>query len=113
MEKASQTYKYAEASTDNIFIQTSDVVRDLFLNNGDGVQEMDTKARDEYILGVLMTQYSLKKGLEAHDQRAEDAVVKELQQIHDMATFSPIKPEDMTKKECTEMVSSLMFLKEK
>ena len=42
-----------------------------------------------------------------------DAVVKELTQIHDKQTFSHIAYEDITLQEHVEMVSSLMFLKEK
>ena len=60
-----------------------------------------------------MTQYSLKAGLKLHGVRAEKVVGKELQQIHDMDTFHPIKPEDMTRKQRAELVSSLMILKEK
>ena len=51
---------------------------------------------------------SLKAGLKLHGKRAEKAVSKELQQIHNMDTFHPIKPEDMTQKQRAELVSSLV-----
>ena len=60
-----------------------------------------------------MTQYSLKAGLKLHGECAEKAVGKELQQIHDMDTFHPIKLDNMTTKQYVELVSSLIFLKEK
>ena len=42
-------------------MQTADIIRDTFLGGQDGLKVMDTDAREEYVLGVIMTQYSLNR----------------------------------------------------
>ena len=65
------------------------------------------------MLGVILTQYSLKKGLKKFEGRAEEAVEKELNQFHDLRCFDPVDPSTLTRQDRVEALSSLMFLKEK
>ena len=76
------------------------------------MKEMTDDLQDEYMFGVLMNQYSLRKGLKLHGQCPVNTIVKELTQIHDIQTFSPMKYEDTTNKKRNKRVSSLMFVKE-
>ena len=71
-----------------------------------------TKAlHDTCILGVIMTQFSLKKDLKVHSQCAEGAVVKELTHSYSKQTFSPIAYKDIPRQEHVKIMSALMLLK--
>ena len=74
---------------------------------------MTEQDRDDYITGIIMTQYSLNKGLKEFGDRGEEAVVKELSSLKDMDTFFPMDAETLTKEQRAKAISSLMFLKEK
>jgi hypothetical protein len=46
-----------------------------------------------------MTQYSFKKGLKKFQDKAEDAVSKELMQLHMKDTFAPQDATELTEKQ--------------
>ena len=72
-------------------MQYADGVIHLNLNLEDKVEPMDESKVDEHIVGLIMShQYSLKKGLELFGNKAKEAAMKELKQIHDMDTYTPI-----------------------
>ena len=52
-----------------------------------------------YIMRVVMTQYSLNKGLEEFGEHGEEAGVKELSSLKDMDTFFPMDAETLTKEQ--------------
>jgi hypothetical protein len=60
-----------------------------------------------------MVQYSMKAGMKQFKQRGEDAVSKELSQLHFRDTFEPINPKGLTNEERKEVLESHLFLKEK
>jgi hypothetical protein len=60
-----------------------------------------------------MVQYSMKAGMKQFKQRGEDAVSKELSQLHFRDTFEPLNPKDLTNEERKEVLESHLFLKEK
>jgi Reverse transcriptase (RNA-dependent DNA polymerase) len=62
---------------------------------------------------VVLTQYSLKRGLETYGQVAVDAVVKELTQLHDRRTIHPRFAADLSMSEKRKALAYLMFVKEK
>jgi hypothetical protein len=62
---------------------------------------------------IVMVQYSMKSGMKQFKQRGEDAVSKELSQLHFRDTFKPINPKDLTNEERKEVLESHLFLKEK
>jgi hypothetical protein len=60
-----------------------------------------------------MTQYSLKKGLKKFKEIGEEAVSKELLQLHMRDTFKPQNAEELSTNQKKGVLESLMFLKEK
>ena len=62
---------------------------------------------------VALTQYSLKRGLETYGQAAVDAVVKELEQLHDRRTIHPRFASELSVTEKRKALAYLMFIKEK
>ena len=69
---------------------------------------------DVHIVGLIMTQkYSLKKGVELISERAEEATVKELSQIHSMDTYTPIHASDLCRTKQKKAFEALSFLTEK
>ena len=65
------------------------------------------------VLGIIMSQMSLKEGLRLFGERAEAGATKEMKQLHDMKTFFPRDPKSLTREERIKALSSLIFLKEK
>jgi hypothetical protein len=62
---------------------------------------------------IVIVQYSMKVGMKQFKQCGEDAVSKELSQLHFRDTFEPINPKDQTNEERKEVLESHLFLKEK
>ena len=58
-------------------------------------------------------QYHVSKGLKIFGKKGEDAVMKELKQLHDLNVISPRMPETMTREEVKRALPYLMFLKRK
>ena len=107
--------RYEPGTDGNVFFQMADVIKDTFLahESSKNIKKQSATNREEIILGIALTQYSLKAGLRVLGKRGENAVVKELHTIHDMDTFTPVDAANMTWEELKAAVSSLMFLKEK
>ena len=67
---------------------------------------MNDEELDEYIMGVILIhQYNLKKGIELFRDKAEDVVMKELQQIHDMDVYVPMDPKELSYEKSESTVS--------
>ena len=69
-------------------------------------------------VALVTEQMNWKKGLKVFKQQgkedlAEEAITKELQQIHDMEGFQPVHWYQMTKEERANALNYLMYLKEK
>jgi hypothetical protein len=66
------------------------------------------------ILGeTVMTQHSLKKGIKAFGNAGIEAVLKELQQLHDRKVLEPKNAATLTQDEKRAALQYLMFLKQK
>jgi hypothetical protein len=65
------------------------------------------------IMHHVMTQYSLKKGLKKFKEVGEEAVSKELLQLHMRDTFKPQDTEELSTNQKKGALESIMFLKEK
>jgi hypothetical protein len=76
-------------------------------------REIPKWEREEWALGIVLTQYSIKAGLNKFGARGEAAVTKELKQLHDMITFFPVDEKTLTREQKMKAIASLMFLKEK
>lgn len=59
------------------------------------LQALVHEEQEEHVLGVIMTKYSLKKGLQMFKKKGEEAVATELQKLHCMETFIPVHKQDM------------------
>jgi hypothetical protein len=67
-----------------------------------------------HVMGVILAQqYSVNKGIQLFGEKAKDAISKELQQLHDYGTYTPIHAHELTREERKDALSSLMFLTEK
>jgi hypothetical protein len=62
---------------------------------------------------VMMTQHSIKKGLKVFGEAGADAVVSEMQQLHDRGVIKPRAAHMLTRKEKHDALQYLMFLKRK
>ena len=62
---------------------------------------------------TMMTQYSMKKGIEIFGDAGIEAILKELHQLHDRGVLEPANHTTMTPTERKAALAYLMFLKEK
>jgi len=60
-----------------------------------------------------MRQMSVKAGLRKFGQKGNDAVSKELQQLHDRKAMVPVRKENMNAEDRKRALRYLMFIKEK
>jgi hypothetical protein len=63
--------------------------------------------------GTVMTQHSMKKGIEIFGEAGIDAVLAELKQLHDRKVLEPKKATAMTREDKRAALQYLMFLKKK
>ena len=78
-----------------------------------GYNAIPENDKDNFNLGRIMTQYSLKIGMKELGARGGNAVKKELSHLHNMHTFIPHNPREITREMRQKAIASLMFLKEK
>ena len=64
-------------------------------------------------LHVMLNQVGIREGLRKFGEKGNDALLKELNQLHERDTLLPKKKEDMTYDERKRALRYLMFLKEK
>ena len=62
---------------------------------------------------VLLTQYSMNKGIKLFGTKGTDAVETELRQLHDRKVIKPVLPADLSKEHKWKSLAYLMFIKEK
>ena len=72
-----------------------------------------TQAVAEPLAGTMLTQYSVKRGLKEFGEAGADAVVKELQQLHDRGVMTPKMASELSGEEKRGALQYLMFLKKK
>lgn len=80
---------------------------------GEGLQceQHDITQDAEYLFTT--EQMNWKKGLKVFGEKGEEAIQKELQQIHDMEGFQPKHWYELTKEERADALKYLMYLKKK
>lgn len=67
-----------------------------------------------HVVGVILAQqYSVKKGIQLFGDRARESVSKELQQLHDYKTYTPVYAHELTPEQKREALNSLIFITEK
>ena len=60
---------------------------------------------------VLLTQYSMNKGIKLFGTKGTDAVETKLQQLHDRKVIKTVLPEDLSKVQKWKLLAYLMFIK--
>jgi hypothetical protein len=67
-----------------------------------------------HVVGVILAQqYTVNKGLKLFGERAKESISKELQQLHDYVTYTPVHAHELTRDQRKEALASLIFLTEK
>ena len=61
----------------------------------------------------LFTQYSVKKGLQIFGQAGNNAIIKELQQLHNLKVITPVDASSLSSEDKSGALQYLMFLKQK
>ena len=64
------------------------------------------------MVSTILTQYHVSKGLKIFGEKGVASVLKELRQLHDRMVMEPKFVENMTKKQKTDALQYIMFLKE-
>ena len=113
MKRTQMNIPHGHARRGQQSYDVQDVHGTIHLQREGGLAQMTEAERDQWVLGVILTQYSLNKGLKKFGVKGEESVVKELTQHHDLTTFTPMDPSKLTRKQRVEAVSSLLFLTEK
>ena len=62
---------------------------------------------------MIMTQYTLAKGLQVFSPLGKEAVFREMQQLHQRKVCEPCKAADLSADQCKASLGYLMFLKQK
>jgi len=62
---------------------------------------------------IMMTQLNVKEGIRQFGERGNEALLKELNQLHECQALMPKKKEDMSYEERKKALRYLMFIKEK
>ena len=75
--------------------------------------QVDQDELQQALIGVIMTQYHVLKGLRVFGEAGVVGVRKELQQLHDRKIPNPVHPEGLSKEQFAKVLEYLMFLKEK
>lgn len=65
------------------------------------------------LLGTMLTQFGIKKGLKVFGEQGEQAVKSEMQQLHDRMVMQPISANNLSSNERSDALKYLMFLKKK
>ena len=84
----------------------------MLLNYGDilGSTRTEEEKREKVIEFIMSQQYSIKADLKLFGGKGVHAVTSELEQLHEMETFSPLGANNLTKKYMVDLLASLMFL---
>jgi len=87
-------------------------------NNGDN-KDTETEAARQYVTihpkvhaHIMFTQMNVRQGLLTFGDKGNEAISKELKQLHDKRAITPVQHSDMTTEEKRKVLRYLMFLKE-
>jgi curli biogenesis system outer membrane secretion channel CsgG len=75
------------------------------------IPRVDSPGNDA-IISCAFTQYPLRQGLRKFPKEAKEAIMTEMQQLHDMSIFKPINKENLTEQERQQVLNSIIFIKE-
>ena len=100
-----------EHATTNVM---TDFERDLFHRRVAGIQ-LPPEYEDQLanLKHTVLTQYTLKKGLQVFGPKGTEAVLSEMKQLHDRKVCEPINEKDLSREQKSKALGYLMFLKQK
>ena len=75
--------------------------------------QVDQDEFQQALMGIVMTQYHMQKGLRVLGEDGAVGVRKELQQLHDHKIPKLVHPEGLSKEQFAKVLEYLMVLKEK
>ena len=92
----------------------TDFERDLFHRRVAGIQ-LPPEYEDQLatLKHTVLTQYTLKKGLQVFGPKGTEAVFAEMKQLHERNVCEPIHTEDLSIEQKSKALGYLMFLKQK
>ena len=100
----------AEPSAESSAPETKDVRSTCEVHAPGNMSEDD---QFDHVFGVVLTQFSLKRGLAEFGEKGERSAMKEMKQFQDYGCISPVDPSTLSAEEKKRAVRSFMFLKEK
>ena len=115
---AGRTRAQARAiATTNVTIEpntTTELERDLFHRWVAGIQ-LPPEYEDQLatLKHTVLTQYTLKKGLQVFGPKGTEAVFSEMKQLHDHNGCEPVHAKDLSSEQKSKALGYLMFLKQK
>ena len=71
--------------------------------------QVEQNGLQQALIGVVMTQYHIQKGLKVFGEAGADGARKELQQLHDHKIPKPVHPEGLSKEQFAKVQEYLMF----
>ena len=71
--------------------------------------QVDQDELQQALVGVILTQYHMQKGLRVFGEAGVVGVRKELQQLHDHKIPKPVHPEGLSKEQFAKVLEYLMF----
>ena len=100
-----------EHGTTNVM---TDFDRDLFHRRVAGIQ-LPPEYEDQLanLKHTVLTQYTLKKGLQVFGPKGTEAVFSEMKQLHDRKVCEPINEKDLSREQKSKALGYLMFLEQK
>ena len=92
----------------------TDFERDLFHRRVAGIQ-LPPEYEDQLatLKHTVLTQYTLKKGLQVFGPKGTEAVFAEMKQLHDRNVCEPVHGKDLSSEQKNKALGYLMFLKQK
>jgi hypothetical protein len=101
--------------------QRNNLDRDMDQRYGERLAPYNLRARKPRDYGhihatlehTVMTQHSMKRGIKEFGEAGVNAVLKELQQLHDRKVLEPVSSDNITREEKRASLQYLMFLKKK
>ena len=68
--------------------------------------DKDSNVEYDLLIGIIMTQLSLKAALKEWGLEAHEAALKEMKQLHFRNTFKPVHWKDLTIEQCNMVLES-------
>ena len=93
---------------------TTEFEWDLFHQQDAGIQLLpEYEDQLATLKHTVLTQYTLKKGLQVFGPKGTEAVFSEMKQLHDHNVCEPVHVKDLSSKQKSKALGYFMFLKQK